>query len=96
MHANRFGCRGGQEAEAALAGAAAEGGSPKLDTRSTSSLVLGYDVREKELGKLHKAAWLGDVPKVQQLAKKDASPLDKDNRYQNIISITLCSVILLQ
>ena len=55
-------------------------GSPKLDNRSTSSLVIGYDVREKELGKLHKAAWVGDLSKVQQLAKKDASPLDKENR----------------
>ncbi|XP_070192077.1 ankyrin repeat domain-containing protein 26-like isoform X3 [Littorina saxatilis] len=55
-------------------------GSPKLDNRSTASLVLGYDVREKELGKLHKAAWLGDLVKVQQLAKKDPSPFDKDKR----------------
>ncbi|KAL8595237.1 hypothetical protein ACOMHN_043389 [Nucella lapillus] len=55
-------------------------GSPTLDKRSTASLVIGYDVREKELGKLHKAAWAGDVAKVQQLAKKNSSPLDKEKR----------------
>ncbi|XP_076469124.1 uncharacterized protein LOC143299673 isoform X3 [Babylonia areolata] len=55
-------------------------GSPKLDNRSTHSLVIGYDVREKELGKLHKAAWLGDYAKVQQLTKKDSSPIDKEKR----------------
>ncbi|KAK7503607.1 hypothetical protein BaRGS_00005146 [Batillaria attramentaria] len=58
------------------------GGSPVLGASrgSTASLVIGYDVREKELGKLHKAAWIGDLAKVQQLAKKDPSPLDKENR----------------
>ena len=63
-------------------------GSPKLDNRSTASLVIGYDVREKELGKLHKAAWLGDVGKVQQLAKKDPSPLDKEKRYVLLINFS--------
>lgn len=62
-------------------------GSPKLDNRSTASLVIGYDVREKELGKLHKAAWLGDLAKVQQLAKKDPSPLDKEKRYSEFYSL---------
>ncbi|XP_033098759.1 ankyrin repeat domain-containing protein 26-like isoform X3 [Anneissia japonica] len=42
----------------------------------------GYDVKEKDLPKLHKAAWLGDVNKVKQLAKKaaDYNQLDKENR----------------
>ena len=48
---------------------------------SNSSLGLGYDVREKDLSKLHKAAWYGELTKVKQLARKDASPLDKENRY---------------
>ena len=51
-----------------------------LGRGSTSSLSLGYELREKDLGKLHKAAWNGDLNKVKQLAKKDASPLDKENR----------------
>jgi hypothetical protein len=46
-----------------------------------SSITVGYDLREKDLPKLHKAAWNGDLSKVKQLAKKDASPLDKENRY---------------
>ncbi|XP_064633514.1 ankyrin repeat domain-containing protein 26-like isoform X4 [Lineus longissimus] len=45
-----------------------------------SSITVGYDLREKDLPKLHKAAWTGDLSKVKQLAKKDASPLDKENR----------------
>ena len=47
---------------------------------SVASLNIGYEVREKDLGKLHKAAWIGDLNKVKQLAKKDPSPLDKENR----------------
>ena len=47
---------------------------------SNSSLGIGYDVKEKDLGKLHKAAWFGDLVKVKQLAKKDASPVDRENR----------------
>ncbi|BFZ10588.1 hypothetical protein BsWGS_13626 [Bradybaena similaris] len=56
--------------------------SPKSgSTRgSVASLNIGYQVREKDLGKLHKAAWRGDLNKVKQLAKKDPSPLDKENR----------------
>ena len=46
----------------------------------TSLSGPGYSIKEKDLGKLHKAAWQGDVAKVRQLAKKDASPLDKENR----------------
>ncbi|XP_056001155.1 ankyrin repeat domain-containing protein 26-like isoform X13 [Ostrea edulis] len=40
----------------------------------------GYEVREKDLPKLHKAAWTGDLSKVVQLVKKDTSALDKENR----------------
>lgn len=42
--------------------------------------VAGYVVKEKDLPKLHKACWVGDLSKVKQLAKKDASPFDKDYR----------------
>ncbi|ELU17099.1 hypothetical protein CAPTEDRAFT_65990, partial [Capitella teleta] len=59
-----------------------QGGSETSSLRrgSTGSLGIGYAVKEKDLGKLHKAALYGDLNKVKQLAKKDASPLDKDNR----------------
>ena len=41
----------------------------------------GYDVNEKDLGKIHKAALLGDVSKLVQLSKKhDIHQLDKENR----------------
>ena len=40
----------------------------------------GYDIKEKDLAKLHKAVWNGDLHKVKQLAKKDASPFDKEHR----------------
>ena len=41
----------------------------------------GYNIKDKDLNKLHKAAWTGDLNKVKQLAKKDPCPLDKENRY---------------
>ena len=43
--------------------------------------VLGYDIREKELTKIHKAAWNGDLAKVKQFAKKDPNTPDKEFRY---------------
>lgn len=55
--------------------------SPKLGAVGGASADLGYyDVREKDLPKLHKAAWTGDLAKVKQLVKKDSSALDKNNR----------------
>ncbi|XP_062245647.1 ankyrin repeat domain-containing protein 26 [Platichthys flesus] len=48
---------------------------------SGSVLSLGYELKEKDLGKVHKAAWTGDVAKLKQLAKKnDVNQLDKENR----------------
>ena len=44
------------------------------------SEIIGYDIREKELSKIHKAAWNGDLVKVKQLAKKDPNSLDKEFR----------------
>ncbi|XP_022099551.1 ankyrin repeat domain-containing protein 7-like [Acanthaster planci] len=41
----------------------------------------GYSVKEKDLPKLHKSAWGGELAKVQQLSKKgDVNQLDKENR----------------
>ncbi|XP_048404450.2 coiled-coil domain-containing protein 144A isoform X3 [Stegostoma tigrinum] len=49
------------------------------DTASVAS--VGYELREKELGKLHKAASTGDLTKLRQLIKKnDVNQLDKENR----------------
>ncbi|KAM9854819.1 ankyrin repeat domain-containing protein 26 [Aulostomus maculatus] len=46
-----------------------------------SVLSAGYELKEKDLGKVHKAAWLGDLAKLKQLAKKnDLNQLDKENR----------------
>ncbi|XP_039365061.1 ankyrin repeat domain-containing protein 7 isoform X12 [Mauremys reevesii] len=42
---------------------------------------VGYELREKELGKLHRAAASGDLGRLQQLLKKhDINQLDKENR----------------
>ncbi|KAK3608359.1 hypothetical protein CHS0354_030820 [Potamilus streckersoni] len=41
---------------------------------------LAYEIREKDLPKLHKAVWNGDLAKVKQLARKDPNALDKENR----------------
>lgn len=46
-----------------------------------SALSAGYDVKEKDLGKVHKTALNGDLTKLKQLAKKnDINQLDKENR----------------
>lgn len=48
---------------------------------SGSVLSVGYDLKEKDLGKVHKAAYVGDLTKLKQLAKKnDINQLDKENR----------------
>lgn len=39
-----------------------------------------YIVRDKDLGKLHKAAWYGQLDKVKVLAKRDPSAFDKCHR----------------
>ncbi|XP_034005356.1 ankyrin repeat domain-containing protein 26 isoform X4 [Trematomus bernacchii] len=46
-----------------------------------SVLSVGYDLKDKDLGKVHKAASGGDLAKLRQLAKKnDINQLDKENR----------------
>ncbi|XP_014458201.1 ankyrin repeat domain-containing protein 26 isoform X5 [Alligator mississippiensis] len=41
----------------------------------------GYELRERDLGKLHRAAATGDLGKLQQLLRKqDPNQLDKENR----------------
>ncbi|XP_078424145.1 ankyrin repeat domain-containing protein 26 isoform X8 [Cetorhinus maximus] len=52
------------------------------NTSDTGSVVsVGYELKEKDLGKLHKAASTGDLPKLRQLIKKnDVNQLDKENR----------------
>nr|XP_033814788.1 ankyrin repeat domain-containing protein 26 [Geotrypetes seraphini] len=48
---------------------------------SGSVLSAGYELKEKELGKLHRAAAAGDLAKLRQLLKKhDVNLLDKENR----------------
>lgn len=46
-----------------------------------SAFSSGYALKEKDLSKVHKAAFTGDVAKLKQLAKKnDLNQLDKENR----------------
>lgn len=46
-----------------------------------SVLSAGYELKDKDLGKVHKAALVGDLVKLKQLAKKnDINQLDKENR----------------
>ncbi|XP_068595064.1 ankyrin repeat domain-containing protein 26 [Brachionichthys hirsutus] len=48
---------------------------------SGSARSFTYDLKDKGLGKVHKAAAAGDVAKLKQLAKKnDLNQLDKENR----------------
>uniref|UniRef100_A0A673I2F0 Uncharacterized protein n=1 Tax=Sinocyclocheilus rhinocerous TaxID=307959 RepID=A0A673I2F0_9TELE len=58
-------------------------GSPS-PSETGSVLSASYDVKEKDLGKVHKAAFSGDVVKLRQLAKKnDLNQLDKENRCRH-------------
>ncbi|XP_075998331.1 ankyrin repeat domain-containing protein 26 isoform X8 [Genypterus blacodes] len=55
--------------------------NPSSTPDSGSVLSVGYDLKEKDLSKVHKAAFLGDVAKLKQLVKKnDINQLDKENR----------------
>ena len=56
------------------------GGQNQPDGASASFSGSGYDIKDKDLSKIHKAAWTGDIAKVKQLAKKDPNLLDKENR----------------
>ena len=52
------------------------------DLSDAASIASGYSIsKDKDLPKLHKAVWSGDLTKVKQLAKKgDVNQLDKENR----------------
>ncbi|XP_029009233.1 ankyrin repeat domain-containing protein 26 isoform X2 [Betta splendens] len=54
---------------------------PSSTPDSGSVLSVGYELKDKDLGKVHKAASGGDLSKLKQLAKKnDINQLDKENR----------------
>ncbi|XP_077939067.1 ankyrin repeat domain-containing protein 26 isoform X24 [Gasterosteus aculeatus] len=54
---------------------------PPSSPDNRSGLSVGYEFKEKDLGKVHKAALVGDLSKLKQLAKKnDVNQLDKENR----------------
>jgi len=48
----------------------------------TQATTGGYEVREKDLGKLHKAVLQGDIAKIQMLVRKEnINGFDKQKRY---------------
>lgn len=51
-----------------------------LGAIAAGGAYVGYEVREKDLPKLHKAVWNDDLVKVKSLVKKDVNGLDKENR----------------
>ncbi|OWK02976.1 hypothetical protein Celaphus_00007467, partial [Cervus elaphus hippelaphus] len=60
--------------------------SPGRDGGQRSSFQCGYRIRDKDLGKIHKAAIVGNVAKVQQillLGKNGLNDRDKMNRPWN-------------
>ena len=59
--------------------------SPNLGVLgAVGGVNVGYDVKEKDLPKLHKAVWNEDLVKVKSLVKKDVNALDKENRYNDV------------
>ncbi|XP_039664184.1 LOW QUALITY PROTEIN: ankyrin repeat domain-containing protein 26 [Perca fluviatilis] len=62
-----------------------------------SVLSVGYELKEKDLGKVHKAASVGDLAKLKQLAKKnDINQLDKENRTALHIACAIGHVEVVQ
>lgn len=61
--------------------------TPSSTPDNGSVLSAGYELRDKDLGKVHRAAAAGDVVKLRQLAKKnDINQLDKENRCSGVKS----------
>ncbi|XP_054633483.1 ankyrin repeat domain-containing protein 26 isoform X2 [Dunckerocampus dactyliophorus] len=55
--------------------------SPSGTPNRANVVSVGYEVKEKDLGKFHKAAWKGDVSKLEHLVKSnDVNQADKQNR----------------
>ncbi|XP_077373610.1 ankyrin repeat domain-containing protein 26 isoform X8 [Festucalex cinctus] len=55
--------------------------SPSRTPDRGNAPCVGYEVKEKDLGKFHKAAWRGDVAKLEHLVKSnDVNQVDKHNR----------------
>lgn len=56
-----------------------------LDSKSTENLEpfgnIGYEVKEKELSKLCKAIWNGDLPAVERYVMKEHMLPDKELRF---------------
>lgn len=64
--------------------------TPSSTPDNGSVLSAGYELRDKDLGKVHRAAATGDVVKLRQLAKKnDVNQLDKENRCSIVKSSKL-------
>ncbi|XP_056429813.1 ankyrin repeat domain-containing protein 26 isoform X5 [Hyla sarda] len=56
-------------------------GPPSSTSETGSVLSAGYELKEKDLSKFHRAASSGDVAKTRQLLhKQDINQLDKENR----------------
>ncbi|XP_074181070.1 ankyrin repeat domain-containing protein 26 isoform X2 [Rhinolophus sinicus] len=62
-----FGNRKGKSPLGSLTSPRSKGVGMMAETGNTVPLGPGYHIRDKDLGKIHKAASLGDVAKVQQL-----------------------------
>ncbi|XP_073429462.1 ankyrin repeat domain-containing protein 26 isoform X3 [Dendrobates tinctorius] len=56
-------------------------GPPSSTSETGSVQSAGYELKEKELSKVHRAASSGDVAKIRQLLhKQDVNQVDKENR----------------
>ncbi|XP_078530457.1 ankyrin repeat domain-containing protein 26 isoform X9 [Lissotriton helveticus] len=57
------------------------GASPSASETGSLTSAGGYELRDRDLSKLHRAAYAGDLPKVRQLCKKhDPNQQDKERR----------------
>jgi len=72
------------KAPPAAAGASNSGVLQSSRHGSVSSLLQrcgGYEIREKDMTKLHRLAWTGDNTKLMQVIKSNREPLvDRENR----------------
>ncbi|XP_069484049.1 ankyrin repeat domain-containing protein 26 isoform X2 [Ambystoma mexicanum] len=57
------------------------GASPSASETGSLTSAGGYELRDRDLGKMHRAAYTGDLAKLRQLCKKsDPNQLDKEQR----------------
>lgn len=79
-----FGREKGMSPLGSASGLQRQGRGVGQKNNTTDNLLLGYHVQDRDLRKIHKAAWMGNAAQVQQIlffAENGVDDRDKMNRY---------------